>query len=259
MISQLREIYSYRSVIRALVTRNLVGKYRNSFLGPLWHILNPLLLVAIYYVVFGTLMGRSTVDYWIYLMAGLFPLSFFQNNISQGATCILNNAGMIKKMYFPREIVVISQIVSSLVPTIISIAIVVITVALLSPSAISPSMLLVLPLLFLSTTFATGYALLLSIVVTFHRDLKNIVDLVSRFVFWITPVFYSISDVSGILNTIVWLNPLTYFIESFHISMCYGTVPDTMYWVVCTLISIIMIIMGTLVFEKYKARVAEVL
>lgn len=118
-----KQLYAYRELLKTNIKKDIRGRYKGSFLGILWSFINPLLQVVVYWIVFPYLMGRGAMDgqnYLIYLITGLIPLTFFMTVVSQGTTCIKANAGIIKKVYFPREILPISMVASGLVNFFIS-------------------------------------------------------------------------------------------------------------------------------------------
>ena len=111
----MRNLYSYRELLKSNVKKEIRGKYKGSFLGILWSFLNPLLQVAVYAIVFPYIMRIETPNYLQYLIVGIIPWTFFITVINQGMIAVRMNAGIIKKVYFPREILPISVAISGLV------------------------------------------------------------------------------------------------------------------------------------------------
>ena len=117
----IREIYNYRELLKTNVKKDIRGKYKGSFLGVLWSFLNPLLQVVVYAIVFPYLMRGAGIDnYVVYLVTGIIPWNYFSVVITTGTTTIKNNEGIIKKVYFPREILLISPVLSGLINFFIS-------------------------------------------------------------------------------------------------------------------------------------------
>ena len=113
-----KNLYAYRELLKTNIKKDIRGRYKGSVLGILWSFINPLLQVVVYWIVFPYLMGRGAMDgenYLIYLITGLIPWSFFMTTVGAGTTIIKSNAGIIKKVYFPREILPISTVASGLV------------------------------------------------------------------------------------------------------------------------------------------------
>ena len=115
-----KELYQYRELLKSNVKKDIRGKYKASFLGVLWSFINPLLQVLVYAIVFPYIMRVQTPNYLVFLICGIIPWTWFVNSVSQGATTITNNANLIKKVYFPREILPISTVTSGVVNFLIS-------------------------------------------------------------------------------------------------------------------------------------------
>ena len=116
----LNDLYSYRQLLKSNIKKEIRGKYKGSFLGVLWSFINPLLSALVYAIVFPIILKSSSPHYVTFLVVGIIPWNFFTTVINQGTTCILTNAGIIKKVYFPREILPISVATSGLVNFLIS-------------------------------------------------------------------------------------------------------------------------------------------
>lgn len=125
-MSTIKEIYKYRELLKTSVKKDIRGKYKGSFLGILWSFINPLLQCLVYYVVFPILMGNTIPNYMVYLICGLLPWTFFQGTIMAETGCVKANGGIVKKVYFPRQILVLSQVLSGLINFFISVPIILI-------------------------------------------------------------------------------------------------------------------------------------
>jgi len=254
-----KEVYRYRHLLYSMVARNLKGTYKSSYLGFAWHFITPAILIIIFYVVFSGIRASPVDYYWAYLCVGMFPFTFFQTNLGAGSNCVISNAGMINKMYFPRELIVLSQIISTFITFVMSYA-VIIVLMLLSGIYISANATLFLPtIMVLSIIFATGYVLFLSAITTFVRDVRHFIDATTRILFFVTPVFYLMSDVSGILEKLLWYNPFTWFITAYQDILYYGVMPEAFQLIVCVVLAIVVFIIGLIVFNKLKGKFAEVL
>ena len=123
-----KELYQYRQLIKSTVKKEIRGKYKGSFLGVLWSFVNPLLQVLVYAIVFPLILRSTQDNYVTFLIIGILPWTWFTTSISGGTSCILNNAGIIKKVYFPREILPLSIVCSGMVNFLISCIIILIFV-----------------------------------------------------------------------------------------------------------------------------------
>jgi ABC-2 type transport system permease protein len=254
-----KETYKYRHLLYSMVARNLKGRYKSSYLGFAWHFITPAIMIIIFYVVFTGIRATPVENFWAYLCIGMFPFTFLQTNLSAGSNCVVSNAGTIKKMYFPREIVVFAQVISTFITFMIA-YVVIIALMLLAGIHISTSAVLFLPLIVvLSVMFATGYMLMLSAITVFIRDVHHFIDAVARLLFFMTPIFYLMSEITGVLEKIIWYNPFTYFIESYHDILYQGAVPEMFQLGVCTVLAVAALIIGMVVFNRLKGKFAEVL
>ena len=123
-----KELYQYRELLKTNIKNDIRGKYKASFLGVLWSFINPLLQVLVYAIVFPYIMRVQTPNYLIFLICGIIPWTWFTYSLSNGTTSITNNANLIKKVYFPREILPISIVTSGLINFLISCIIILIFV-----------------------------------------------------------------------------------------------------------------------------------
>jgi len=252
-----KEVYEHRYLLYSMVVRNLKGKYKSSHLGFAWHFVTPAITIVIFYVVFTGIRAAPVDDYWVYLSIGMFPFTFLQTNLSQGSNCVVSNAGTINKIYFPREIVAFAQVISTFIIFIMAYAVIIILM-LLTGFHIGIQALVSLPLiLLLSVIFATGYVLLLSAITVFVRDVHHFIEAIARVLFWITPIFYLANDTTGILERIIWYNPFTYFIVSYQDILYLGDIPDMFQLGVCCILSVAVLLVGLLVFNKLKGKFAE--
>ena len=115
-----KNLYQYRELLKTNIQKEIRGKYKGSFLGVLWSFLNPLLMVLVYALVFSIILRQDIPNYIIFLIVGVIPWNFFTTVINQGTNCIWINSGIIKKVYFPREILPVSVVLAGLVNFLIS-------------------------------------------------------------------------------------------------------------------------------------------
>ena len=186
---RLRELLRYRSLIVNLVVRELKARYKNSALGFLWSLLNPLGMMLVFWVVFDQVFQSDIEHYPIFLLTGLLPWNFFQASVLGGTSSIVGNGHLLKKVYFPREVLPIAAVLSQLVNFLL--AFVVLFAALIFfPEGIS-SWLWLLPLIIvIQTVFSIGIVFILSTVNVFYRDTMMIIDVVMLAWFFLTPIFY---------------------------------------------------------------------
>ncbi len=255
-----RELYKYRELLKSNVKKEIRGKYKGSFLGVLWSFVNPLLQVAVYAIVFPFLMARSGGDnYLIYLVTGIIPWTFFTNSIVQGVTTIRYNAGIIKKVYFPREILPISVVLSGLINFFISCLIVFIFL-FFSGVGISWHVVLLPFFGLLQMLFSLGIIFAISAINVYVKDTEYIVTFVINMLFYGTPILYAISNFSSapaILIKLVEINPLTQFIYAYRDLFMYHVLPEFNGVVYIFVLTFISLFVGYFIFKKLEKGFAE--
>lgn len=256
MVENIKEIYSSRSILYSLIIKNLVGRYKNSMLGFTWNFIVPIILMGVYYVVFTQIRTSYLPYFWIFISSAVFPFNFMTSNLIGGSNCIVSNSQLIKKMYFPREIIVLSQVISSLIVMLIGYGVVLILVAI-SGYGISIAILLMPVLIIALMTFVIGYTLLFSSLTVYVRDIHLFLNSISMVFFFMTPMYFVADSVGGTLGTIIWFNPFTYYVECFHEIVYYKTFPSIEYLTICMLLSTTLLIVGSLVFSKLKKGFVE--
>ena len=255
--SDIVEIYESRSVLYALIRRDLVGRYKYSTLGFAWHFFIPLIMLCIYYIIFSEIRKSPIEDFSVYLLSGLFPFTFLNSNLSGGAGCITSNASMVKKMYFPREILILSQGISSFIIMLIGFSASCAFILLTGFSINLYSVIIVPMILILELIFVLGFVSIISSINVYHRDVQHFLSSISLVFFFTTPIYFTMEDVSEPFSSIIWLNPFTYYIDSLHQCIYYGSYPSTTTIICCIAISLITFLIGYVTFNRLKRGFAE--
>ncbi len=267
-MSLLSDVRGSRELLVNLTLREVRGKYKRTALGQTWSLLNPLVQMAIFTVVFGLLIrirpepgDPSGLDVFaLWLVTGLLPWAFFANAVSGGMGALIGNANLINKVYFPRETLVLSTVFSWNVS--FAIELLVLTAALL---VLGGSPLLFLPLVVLAvvalTAFALGVALALSVANVYFRDTQHVMALVMQVWFYATPIVYPLSlvgdEASATVETIYRLNPMERFVSIFRDLLYDNRLPsasDSLYALGAALGTLAL---GWWIFHRLDARLAE--
>jgi len=266
IIHRLRELWDYRELIRNLVVRDLKVRYRNSALGVVWSWLNPLLMMVVYTIFFTVLLRNDTPRYPILLLCGLLPWNFFNDSVFQATGSIVGNAHLIKKIYFPREVLPISVVLSSLVNLLVALPICFILVLIYGGPLSWWVLLLPITILF-QVAFAMGLGLFLSTLNVFYRDTQHILGVIMLAWMFLTPVFYSITmvpqeyTVLGItFDAQLWLrrlNPMASIIASYRDLLYYGAPTGLDFLLRTAITSLVVLVVGYLVFLRYSPRFGE--
>lgn len=255
----LKEIYEYRELLKTNIKKDIRGRYKGSFLGILWSFINPLLQVLVYAIVFPFLMrGAQGDNYVIYLIAGLIPWTFFTTVINGGTTSIKANAGIIKKVYFPREILLISQVASGLINFLIS-CIIIIVFCLIFGVGISYHIIIVPIIAIIQSILSLGIILILGAVNVYVQDMEYIIGFVLNMGFYATPIIYQLDLLSGagILYTLVSINPLTVLVSAYRDVFMYHVWPDPLPLFLVLLLGLAVMLIGYGIFRKLEKGFAE--
>jgi len=251
----IKDLYEYRELLKTNVKKDIRGKYKGSFLGVLWSFLNPLLMVVVYAIVFPYIMRIKTENYLQYLICGVIPWNFFTTVMGLGMGSIKNNAGIVNKVYFPREIMPISVTTSALVNFFIS-CIIIIIFCICSGVGISWYILLVPVIAIVQYIFTLGCIFILSAVDVYIRDIEYIVNFILSLAFYATPVLYETSMFAKwewVLN----LNPLTHLLNAYRAIFYSKTMPDFTMVGIVFIISVVLCFVGYKIFKRLERGFAE--
>lgn len=257
MLERIKEVYAYREMIFSLVKRDLRGRYKGSVLGFFWTFLNPLLQLVVYTVVFSVIMRMNIKDYYLFLFVALVPWIFFSTSITGGAGCIVAQQDMVKKIYFPREVLPISFVTSQFVNMILSFSVIFI-VLLVARYPVNILAILCLPVIMLvEYILALGITMMVSAVTVYLRDVEYLLGIITMAWQFLTPVMYAVDFVPEELRGIFYLNPMTPVIVSYRDILYYGRIPQLEKLLSAVIIGIIMLIAGWCVFFYLQKRFAE--
>lgn len=252
----INRIYQYREFLKTNVKKDIRGKYKGSFLGVLWSFINPLLMALIYAIVFPFILKNSQDNYVTFIVIGILPWTFFTTVIQQGTFCILANAGIIKKVYFPREILPISVATSGLINFIIALPIIIIF-CLFSGIGLSLYALIFPLIAIIQYLFLLGIIFITGAINVYIRDLEYIVQFFVNMLFYGTPVLYSATLFPQKYRWILNMNPMTTIINSYRDIFYYQKLPNFEMLGIVFLVSIVLLFIGINVFKKLERRFAE--
>ena len=255
----LKEIWEYRTMIISLVKRDLRGRYKGSVLGFFWTFLNPLFQMLVYTFVFSIIMRAGIEDYYLFLFVALVPWTYFSTCVSGGSGCIIGQKDMIQKIYFPREVLPISYVLSQLINMLLTF-IVVIIVLVVSGKGLRLSVWWSLPIIIIvETILSFGFTMLFSALTVYFRDLQYVLGIITMAWQFCCPIMYSIDLVPKRLLSLYYLNPMTPVIVAYRDIFYYKQSPQLDTMLSATVMGILFMIVGCFAFEKLKKRFAEVM
>ena len=252
-----KELYNYRELLKTNVKKEIRGKYKASFLGVLWSFINPLLMVLVYAIVFPYIMRVQTENYLIFLICGVIPWNWFTNVISQGTTCITNNANLIKKVYFPREVLPISTVTAGLINFLISCIIIVIFV-LLGGCGLSWHIVFLPLIALVQYLISLAMIFVLSAINVYVRDVEYMVIFIMNMLFYATPILYSSSMFDK--GWFIWVfrfNSFAHLINAYRDIFYVHEIPNVVNLLILLGVSVIALIIGYMIFKKLEKRFAE--
>lgn len=269
-MTKLQEIASRHELFVNLTLRELRGKYKRSFLGWAWSLLNPLTTMLLYSFVFGFILEiepetgdpSGLKNFPLYLLCGLLPFNFLAMSLNGGMGSLIGNSNLIKKTYFPREIMVGANTASWLVSFLIEMALLVVALLIVG-NGVLVWLPAVLVLMALQTMFVLGLALALSAAAVYFRDLEHLLGLVLQAWFYSAPIVYPMTLVTeqlsedSVLLTIYNLNPLTRFVTAYRdflYSLRWPPVDELLYLVG---VSVGALLIGYAIFGRLEGRLAE--
>jgi len=258
------DVYRYRELFGSLFRRDLRAKYKGSFLGLAWSLLHPLVLMAVYLLVFSVLWRVAEVgsgDYWLFLLCGLPAWVFFATAAQASSRSLLENANLIRKVRFPRQLVPLSVVGTNLVSFAAMLAVVVALSLVTRPEA-RATVWLAFPLGVLFACIVAGVALAIASLNALYRDVEHLLQALLLPWFFLTPVLYSLGQLPGVDDrpaiefVLHWVNFLTPPIEAMRAVLFYGDAPaagDAVYTIVAAAVALAV---GSFVFSRSDDRIA---
>lgn len=277
-MSSLSELRDSKELLRNLTLREVKGKYKRTALGQLWSLANPLALMIVYSFVFAIVIrvnvppgNPSGLDLFvIWLMCGLLPWTFFSNVVNGAMAAVTGNENLIKKVYFPRWVLVVSNTLAALYQHVWELLVLIIAVLLLGSN-----ILIYVPLVFITTLFlalfGTGLGFLAAVGNVYFRDIQHFMGIIFQLGFYASPIVYPVTYVKDVSDSVgdlflgvsimdlYNLNPFVHFAAIFRNLMYDARMPDWTTFGIVALVSIITFVIGWRVFTRRQDYLAEVL
>lgn len=249
MFQKLYAVYQkYGFLLSQLVKRDFKTKYRRSVLGVLWSLLNPLLTMTVQYLVFSSLFRFGIPNYAVYLLIGVVMFGYMQEATTLSMSSIVQNAGLINKVYVPKYIYPFSRVLSSGVNFLLSMLALYIVVIFsgLHVTAYHFAILYGIACLF---AFICGLSLFLAAIMVFFRDTQFLYSVIITMWSYLTPIFYPESILPSYMLSIVKCNPMFQFINFVRMIILYNKIPGPETWVICFIFAFIPLVYGVYIFK----------
>lgn len=272
-MTTLAEYSASRELMANLTLRELRAKYKRSILGWAWSLLNPLATMLIFTLVFGYFLKvqpprgspSGIKNFAVFLLCGLLPWNYLTAGVGGSIGNLLGNANLVKKTYFPRDLLVGSLVASCLVSFLIEMGLLGVALLILG-NEIFPYLPVALLLILVLTLFATGLGLAFSVLNVYFRDVQHLVNIMFQVWFYLNPIVYPLDLVPqravifGVdlpARAIYELNPMVGFVESFRDLLYDLTLPPTVKIVYLVVVSVVVFFAGLALFNKLEGRLAE--
>lgn len=256
MTNVFKNLYNYRELLKTSVKKEVRSKYKNSFLGVLWSFLNPLLQIIVYAVIFSLILSNKQENYAIFLCCGLIPWTFFSSSINKSAFAFIENGNIIKKVYFPREIVPISVVTAEAINFLIS-TIIILGLVIFGGIGLSKYIMYYPIVLIAQYLVILSLSLIVSSVCVYFRDLQHFIGVLLQLLFYAAPIVYSPDSIPANFQWILKYNPMTYIIDGYRDIFYYQNPVDLKPLILLIIGATFACILGYGVFGKLQKGFAE--
>ncbi len=255
---KIRETFRYRNLIALFVKRNIITQYKQTVLGPIWFIINPLLSSFISTIVFGRIAGIQSdgIPYFLFYLTGYTIWNYFSTCVSNTSSTFTANAGIMGKVYFPRLTVPIASVIYAAVNMLIVFVLSLITMCVYSFMGVSihiSAYVLLIPVFMIQTAvLGLGVGIIISALTTKYRDLVILVSFGLNLWMYITPVVYPISEVPGKLRTAILFNPMSSVIQNYKYVLLGVGEFVFLPWIYSLAVTIIIFFIGVILFNRVE-------
>ncbi|HLM84427.1 MAG TPA: ABC transporter permease [Candidatus Bathyarchaeia archaeon] len=250
-------LFAYRELIRNLVIKDLKLKYRDSVLGFLWSLANPLLLILVYSFVFGHILRGGPANFAYFLMVGILPWNFFAQSLMMSTGSILDNGTLIRKVAVPMEVFPMTTVLFNLAQFLLALVIFFPMAWLFFKVPLAWSWLNFFPILVVQILFTLGLSFIISTATVFYRDVRHFIEIFLMLVFWLTPIIYDAQLAPALLQRVLYMNPFSYFILAYQDALYRNVFSSLEQWVVIMLLAAVFLAAGYTLFTTCKSRFAE--
>lgn len=259
MLRILRELWKFRLLVYALVSRHLRARYRGSLLGFMWSFLNPLCLIAVYSLVFQYYIRfemEESYNYTIFMFVGLLPWIWFSSGTMEATSSISGGGSLITKAIFPAHILPIVSIATNLVHFLLALPLLLVLMLFygMTPGL---SFLLLPVIILLQLLFMTGFSLIVSSLNVYYRDIQHILGNLMTLWFFLCPIIYPASQVPERFQISLSLNPMARIIQLYQTILLDGGIPSLRSLLILLGFGLIIFYIGCLVFNAYRDQFAE--
>lgn len=252
----LKGLFQYRELLKTNVKKEIRGKYKGSWLGMVWTFLNPLLTLLIYSLVFPYILRVNVENYTMYMMIALIPWNFFTQAITSGVGSVVREGNILKKVYFPREIIPISVVTSALVNFLIT-GVIMFLFIFFTGLGFSWHIIFFPIIIIIQYIITLAFAFVLSAITVYVRDVDHFVNVILLLAFYVTPIVYDPELLPAKFQWVLTINPMAQIVKAYRQVLYYHTLPEFGSLFVLLIIGIVLLFIGYSIFKKLERNFAE--
>ena len=252
-----KRIFAARTLVKYLVLKEIKVKSRGTYLGVAWTLMNPLFTIIVYYVIFRHIFRVDIPNFLAFFLIGFLMYAFFSRSISAAASCVEANEKLVQQAVFPLEVLPIAAVLYHLFHHLVALALALPLMLAFWGGKLTVNLLWLGVVLAGFVCFTLAVALWLATIGVFFRDTHDILDVGLQMLFWSTPIFYSVGMAPDFLRPIVAANPLSPFLGAARTALLDGRIPSGSQLGLAAAWIVVMLIVGTWVFARYRLRLAE--
>lgn len=241
-------------LLEELVKKNFSSKYKDSVLGILWTILNPLLIMALFTIIFSTLFGRNIENFPVYFLCGKCVFDFFNGIVSGSMYSLKSNKNILQRTPVPKYVFILagalSEALNFLITLILLIGVMIVTNAPFYGTIIFS----IIPVFFLFI-MSTGFGLILSVMSVYYSDIQHLWSVILLMLFYSSAIFFPMDIIPEPFHQFMILNPIFWAIDQFRYFIYYGVFPQAIYMFNLALLSLIILLFGIIIFKKYEKNI----
>ncbi len=257
LATTLASVVRYRTLLRKLVLKDLKLKYRGSVLGFVWSLINPLIMVTVYYVAFTYILKDARPGFVFLVMLGILAWTFFSTSAMMSTGAIADNGALLKSVFFPRAILPTATVLFNFAQYLLMAVVLLPLMLILFHIAPSAPMLAYPIFLALQVIFTIGLALILATGTAFFRDIRHLLEVGLSVLFWTTPIVYELSQAPARYRLLILASPLSSYVVAYKEIFFYRRWPDPAVWTFAIAYAIIAFAIGAALLLKFEDRFAE--
>jgi homopolymeric O-antigen transport system permease protein len=257
-----RELWEYKGLLFFLVRRDILVRFQQTVAGFLWIILQPLIQMVIFYIIFGLLVRVPTngIPYQLFFLSGFVVWQFFTQVVNNSSMSLVGNIGVIVKSYFPRLALPLATVANALIDFVVSFLVLMVFILADGHYPITMRYLLLPVLLLVTAVFSSGVGLLFGAMMVVFRDMKNLISFIVMMWMYATPVMYPVSLAPEKYQVLFYLNPMTSLVDAFRwVFLNQSGLPHYKYLTVSFVVGILIWLAGAVAFRTMENKIADVM